>query len=152
MKIKADALSLGGYRLPTDGEWEYACRAGAETSRYYGASMDLLGQYAWYAANSDDHAWLCASVLPNDLGLFDMLGNTFEWCQEVGTVYQPDARGRVTEPKAVRDAFVDDTNPRTLRGGGFSDRAPSVRSAARHRDAPAVHTNTFGFRPARTLP
>ena len=90
MKIKPDALRLGGYRLPTEAEWEYACRAGAGTSRYYGASVDLLGRYAWYNATSQDHAWPCGSLLPNELGLFDMLGNTYEWCQDVAQIYQPD--------------------------------------------------------------
>ena len=79
MTIPADVLERTGYRLPTEAEWEYACRAGAVTSRYYGASTDLLGAYAWYQANSKDHAWACGSLLPNDLGLFDMLGNQFEW-------------------------------------------------------------------------
>ena len=82
MTIPADALKRTGYRLPTEAEWEYACRAGAITSRYYGLSIDLLEQYARYQANSQDHAWPCGSLLPNDLGLFDMLGNVYEWCQD----------------------------------------------------------------------
>ena len=72
-------LAATGYRLPTEAEWEYACRSGTITSRYYGDSTDLLDKYAWYQANSQDHAWPCGSLLPNDLGLFDMLGNVFEW-------------------------------------------------------------------------
>jgi formylglycine-generating enzyme required for sulfatase activity len=150
MRIKPDALSLGGYRLPTEGEWEYACRAGARTSRCYGASVDLLGQYAWYVDNSEDHAWSCGSLLPNDLGLFDMLGNTFEWGQEVPTLYRPDDRGRVTESKSVRDALVNDNNPRILRGGAFYYPPASVRSANRGRNAPANRNYYFGFRPSRT--
>ena len=82
MTIPADVLERTGYRLPTEAEWEYACRAGAVTSRYYGHSIDLLDAYAWYQANSKEHAWTCGSLLPNDLGLFDMLGNVFEWCQD----------------------------------------------------------------------
>ena len=82
MKIVPDALERPGYRLPTEAEWEYACRAGAVTSRYYGRSVELLGKYAWYLQNSQDRAWPCGQLLPNELGLFDMLGNVYEWCQE----------------------------------------------------------------------
>ena len=82
MTIPADVLKRTGYRLPTEAEWEYACRAGTVTSRYYGVSVELLGKYAWYQANSQDHAWPGGSLLPNDLGLFDMLGNVFEWVQD----------------------------------------------------------------------
>ena len=84
MRIKADALKLKGYRIPTEAEWEYACRAGATTSRYYGSSKGLLDHYAWYLANSGDPnlPQACARTLPNDLGLFDTLGNVYEWCQD----------------------------------------------------------------------
>ena len=82
MKIRADALQRTGYRLPTEAEWEYACRAGAMTSRYYGLSEELLGQYAWYLANTQGSRLAVRHLFPNDLGLFDMLGNVYEWCHD----------------------------------------------------------------------
>src|SRR5271157_3406566 len=82
MTIPADVLKRTGYRLPTEAEWEYACRSGTITSRYYGVSTDLLDKYARYQANSKEHAWTCGSLFSNDLGLFDMLGNVLEWVQD----------------------------------------------------------------------
>ena len=87
MKVVPDFLERSGYRLPTEAEWEYACRAGVVTSRYYGTSVELLGQYAWYVENSRNRAWPCGQVKPNDLGLFDMLGNCMNgaWTQKPPT-------------------------------------------------------------------
>jgi eukaryotic-like serine/threonine-protein kinase len=143
MTIPADALRRKGYRLPTEAEWEYACRAGAITSRSYGLSINLLEAYARYQANGKDHAWLCGSLQPNDLGLFDMLGNVFEWCQDRSGRNQPIR----AEPSI--DDVIDDA-PRLLRGGSFSNPPTFARSAFRNGDAPATGYTNFGFRPART--
>lgn len=143
MTIPANALERKGYRLPTEAEWEFACRAGALTSRYYGLSVELLGKYAWYLANSKERAWPCGLAVPNDLGLFDMLGNVYEWCQERRTSYQP---GRA---ESSNDNIMDEA-PRLLRGGTFADRPAVVRSAIRFRNAPTYRNVDYGFRLART--
>ena len=75
-------MSLTGYRLPTEAEMEYATRAGAMTSRYFGETEDLLPKYAWYTKNSQEKTWPVGSLKPNDLGLFDVQGNVYTWCQE----------------------------------------------------------------------
>ena len=149
MKIKAEALRLEGYRLPTEAEWEYACRAGAGTSRPYGASEELLGRYAWYNVTSHDRAWRCGSLQPNDLGLFDMLGNLYEWCQDVYRFYQPDWSGKQNYDIDVF-LVLDNESARILRGGSFNSRPAIVRSANRNTNAPAYSFAHNGFRLART--
>jgi formylglycine-generating enzyme required for sulfatase activity len=144
MAIPADMLKRTGYRLPTDAEWEYACRAGSLTSRYYGFSLDLLGTYAWYAANSQDRARRYGLTKPNDLGLFDMLGNAYEWCQnrQEGNEHSPN--------ESIDVEIIDMAIHRLLRGGTFNYRPASVRSALRDWYAPADRSANFGFRPSRT--
>jgi serine/threonine protein kinase/formylglycine-generating enzyme required for sulfatase activity len=151
MQIKAGALAPGGYRLPTEAEWEYVCRAGARTSRYYGNSEEVLASYAWYVANSGDHAHRCGTLLPNDLGLFDMLGNLFEWCQGRADDYRPDGSGAIVDELHEAEAIPGDKS-RLIRGGSFIDRARDSRSAHRDREAPGNRYMTYGFRVARTLP
>jgi formylglycine-generating enzyme required for sulfatase activity len=150
MTIASDSLRRTGYRLPTEAEWEWACRAGASTSRYYGFSTALLGSYAWYAKNIGDppHPQRCGQLLPNDLGLFDMLGNVSEWCQES---YNPYELG------AVNGASGDiaegpDSPPRVHRGGGFDNRPGFARSADRTMGRLTDLSGDVGFRPARTMP
>jgi eukaryotic-like serine/threonine-protein kinase len=76
-KLAEKYLSHTGYRLPTEAEMEYATRAGAVTSRYFGETEELLPRYAWYVTNSQDRTWPVGSKKPNDLGLFDMHGNVW---------------------------------------------------------------------------
>jgi formylglycine-generating enzyme required for sulfatase activity len=151
MSIPADVLQRRGYRLPTEAEWEYACRAGALTSRYYGNSISLLDAYAWYQANSKDRAWSCGSLLPNDLGLFDMLGNDFEWAQDSLTGKTPSSR-RISSDSRTISEHVTDKMPRLVRGGSFIDRPAYVRSAYRGSFVPVCEFRNYGFRPCRTYP
>jgi eukaryotic-like serine/threonine-protein kinase len=149
--MKKNALELDGYRLPTVAEWTYSCRAGTRTSRYYGSSKELLGNYAWFSSNAEEHSHPCGELLPNDLGLFDMLGNVSEWCNDKSI--------NVIDENALRyydnlseEMVVVPSDKMTLRGGSFTN-AFGVSSAG-HLDYPASGSrySTAGFRVARTLP
>ena len=149
--MPADYLTRTGYRLPTEAEWESGCRAGAATSRPYGVAEELLGDYAWYADNSHGRARPVGSKKPNDFGLFDMLGNAWEWCQDAYAPYPPDRDGPpyVDREDKKRITALD---RRVLRGGTFASPAEAVRSAARFGFPPQIRLPLAGLRVARTLP
>ena len=149
-KLKAGYLSLTGYRLSTEAEWEFACRAGATTARYYGESEELLGKYGWYLANAQDRSWPVGSKKPNDLGFFDMHGNVACWCQDNFQEYPAASDDKVFEDKEG-ELEIAPTIARVLRGGSFINLARYVRSADRVRNFPLTRSINFGFRLARTL-
>jgi formylglycine-generating enzyme required for sulfatase activity len=149
VKLRANYLSLTGYRLPTEAEMEYATRAGAVTSRYFGETDELLPRYAWYFKNSQERTWPVGSLKPNDLGLFDAQGNVFTWCQES---YQPYPKDAEVSEDGEDELMVISTRSRVLRGGSFGRQASEVRSAVRYFHVPALRNYGVGFRPARTLP
>jgi serine/threonine protein kinase/formylglycine-generating enzyme required for sulfatase activity len=138
----ANYLARTGYRLPTEAEWEYACRAGAETSRFYGASEDLLNQYAWSTRNGEGRAKPVGQLKPNDFGLFDMLGNAAEWTDK-----------KLLEGiKEVEPLVVFNGDYLVYRGGSVSNAPPYLRSAQRFRNR-CVESDVFlGFRVVRTCP
>jgi formylglycine-generating enzyme required for sulfatase activity len=154
MKPFPDYLKRTGYRLATEAEWEYACRYGAESSRYYGSSEELLPRYAWYLDNSRDRVrktrsrtWPVGQKRPNDLGLFDMHGNLFTWLQDVSDAY-PDETLNIDKEDL---SPIEDDQSRVLRGGSFDDRPVYVRSAFRHYLRPeSRNLNFVGLRVART--
>ena len=150
-RFPPNVLERTGYRLPTEAEWEFGCRAGATTSRYYGSSTVLLGAYARYQANSNDHAWRCGGLLPNDLGVFDILGNVYEWCHDSELPFGSRSSTKETPLSSanVQD-YVHEKIPRVLRGGGFHVQPADVRAAGRYWDAPTFRNPHVGFRPART--
>ena len=147
----SDVLLRTGYRLPTEAEWEYACRSGTITSRHYGASTDLLALYARYLPNSDDHAWACGGLLPNDLGLFDMLGNEVEWVHDGSNVTRPGRHGCYSDNVIVNE-HISSQFPRLLRGGSHNNQSVVVRAAVRIWQVPSLRDALIGFRPARTYP
>lgn len=122
------AASADGYRLPTEAEWEHACRAGTTGPRY-----GQLDEVAWYQGNSNGQIHPVGSKQPNAWGLYDMLGNVWNWCWD------------------VYDAEVYDTY-RVLRGGGWADEHWSCRASVRRRSHPTFRIDDVGFRIARSAP
>jgi formylglycine-generating enzyme required for sulfatase activity/protein-S-isoprenylcysteine O-methyltransferase Ste14 len=149
VKLKEHYLSLIGYRLPTETEWEYACRAGATTSRCYAETAELQTQYGWNWDNTPEQTQPVGTLKPNDWGFFDMQGNVASWCQERHKPY-PAEQG--TQIDDIEDAVdIISTDYRVLRGGSFLYAAVTVRSADRMRVLPSYWSYTVGFRPARTI-
>jgi serine/threonine protein kinase/formylglycine-generating enzyme required for sulfatase activity len=144
MKIAGGFHRLRGYRLPTEAEWEYACRGLATTSRCYGEANELLRKYAWYAESAGDEPAPVAQLLPNAFGLFDVHGNAAEWCQDAFHPYPYLAGGRVEESVWTRDY-------RMVRGGHIFSTARWIRSARRFTERPnSIYAG--GFRVARSRP
>jgi formylglycine-generating enzyme required for sulfatase activity len=128
-----------GYRLPTEAEWEYACRAGTTTPYYTGSSVDSAG---WYGNNSDGKTHPVGQKQPNAWGLYDMHGNVWEWCWDWYGEYP---RGAQTDPTGAGSGSL-----RVPRGGSWGGYARDLRSAYRFRFLPAYRFDGLGFRLARS--
>jgi formylglycine-generating enzyme required for sulfatase activity len=154
-----DVTARNGYRLPTEAEWEFICRAGTTTSRFFGTSDELLPRYAWTWLNSSNRTHPVASLLPNPLGLFDTLGNAWEWCQEgtpekaiVHTPPYPRGTGADPAPDLPPGELVKhDETRRVLRGGAYPYSPSDARSAKRYDQKASNDEPTFGLRVVRTL-
>ncbi|AJQ97785.1 formylglycine-generating enzyme family protein [Gynuella sunshinyii] len=116
-----------GYRLPTDGEWEYACRANSSAAQY-----GPVENIAWYADNSDQSTHPVGQKAANEFGLHDMLGNVWEWRWDV---YDPEVYGSY----------------RIFRGGGWADESRGCLASNRRRSHPTYTIDDLGFRVARNL-
>ncbi len=149
--FNAMRLISGEFRLPTEAEWEYACRAGTTTRFYWGDSdsESVMKQYCWYEKNADDGYWTSPHAdeegtqpvglkLPNAWGLYDMSGNVWEWCQDW---YGDYPLGAVVDPIGQESGSY-----RVLRGGSWLSDAGYCRSAYRVWDWPDDADNYIGFR------
>jgi len=122
------AMTGNFYRLPTEAEWEYACRAGSSTLYSFGDDLSKLIDYAWFSGNSNDKTQKVKQLKPNQWGLYDMHGNVAEW-----TLDQYDVNGYTAGAKNVKDPLVlgEKTYPKSVRGGSWRDDPISLRSASR---------------------
>ncbi len=137
------------YRLPTEAEWEYACRAGSVGRWCFGDDESSLEQYAWYTKNSGDSAHPVGRKKPNAWGLYDMHGNVLEWCEDW---YGNDYYRQFADKVAVDPAGPLGGSTRVLRGGSWWDGASYCRSACRFRgDRGPLRFDHLGFRLARTV-
>ena len=151
MRLKANYLDLGGYRLPTEAEWGIRLERRPSPAAIMGRVRIFLGNYAWYTKNSQDRWMLPAgSLKPNDWGFFDMLGNAMEWTQGAPFYYVGGTR-KVPRMDQGETEDIKDRQLRVLRGGSFIYHAMDVRSASRNRNQPSNQNIVVGFRPARTF-
>jgi formylglycine-generating enzyme required for sulfatase activity len=126
------------YRLPTEAEWEYACRAGSKTAYSFDDEEGLLPEYGWFNRNSSDRTHTVGLLEPNAWGLYDMHGNVWEWCSDRFGEYP---KGAVCDPTGPKVGSY-----RVNRGGSWNDVAAFCRSALRDGNDPSYRSHNRGFR------
>jgi formylglycine-generating enzyme required for sulfatase activity len=137
------------YRLPTEAEWEYACRAGTTGLFSFGEDASRLGDHAWIAANSGGRPHPVGQKAPNAWGLRDLYGNVWEWCADgYADDYGRSPVDASSPDRPLRDPQGSaDSTLRVIRGGGYASEIPArLRSAARNFDPPSVGDADTGFR------
>lgn len=154
---KLSELEDATYRLPTEAEWEYACRAGTTTGFSFGDDGKQLGDFAWFDQNAykagEQYAHSVAQKLPNPWSLYDMHGNVWEWCSDFHGSYREQLKAN------KGDVLVDPAGPsrgrqHVWRGGGFAENAVNLRCASRGSYGRTDYRPEFmcGFRVVREVP
>ncbi len=132
-------FEANGYRLPTEAEWEYACRAGSTSPFSFGDDERQLGAHAWYEANASSQTQPVKQKTPNPWGLYDMHGNVWEWCQDL---YSDTFYGAAATENPCN---TSDGEQRVLRGGGWESPPEFCRSSARYSEDPGLADVCFGY-------
>jgi formylglycine-generating enzyme required for sulfatase activity len=154
VQLKVGYLERRGYRLPTEGEWEHACRAGTVTPRYYGWTDAVLGEYEWCHLQLGfvpGTAQPVGRLMPNPLGMFDMLGNVAEWTTDDVNKTNVERDGLVHESE--QPILFSGMSRCVVRGGARNTVPGFVYSSSRNGGSAGGGGNHYnGFRIARTLP
>lgn len=135
---KLNSLTGQNFRLPTEAEWEFACRGGNNSRGYKYSGSNYIDNVAWYDGNSGDKTHPVATKSPNELGIYDMSGNVWEWCADW---YGDYSSGRQTNPKGTYGG-----SDRVFRGGGWHGRAGCCRSSYRLGYCPTFRIYSLGLR------
>ena len=132
-------FDTNGYRLPTEAEWEYACRAGTKTAYFFGNNPSKLANYAWFDRNSGGHTRPVGQKRPNPWGLYDMCGNVWQWCNDFYKVdyYQESTKENPRGPK--------DGESKVVRGGAWRFSDQNCRSGYRYNENPGYADVCFGY-------
>lgn len=150
MTLAEDYLQRTGYRMPTEAEWEYVCRAGTATPRFFGYCTELMPQFVWFRDNSREKALIVSGTLkPNGFGMFDAFGNVIEWCVDPYEGRPGPQTERV--PDRERGLTVDADAWRIMRGGHLYADANNIRASDLWTFRPLVADGHYGLRLARTI-
>ncbi len=135
---KLNTATGKNFRLPTEAEWEFAARGGNKSNNYQYSGSNNIGEVAWYNGNSGETTHDVASMQPNELGLYDMSGNVWEWCYDWYVDYSSSAQ---TNPIGANSGSF-----RMFRGGGWDSSVRLCRSSYRNYDSPDERGGILGLR------
>lgn len=139
--LRLNKMTGKNYRLPTEAEWEYAARGGAHSQHYRYSGSDTLSNVAWWRQNSKRRPHVVGTRQPNELGIYDMSGNVYEWCHDGYEFYETNLAGDIQDPRGN-----DFSTLKVYRGGCNTSFSDKCRVASRNAEAPFYVMHFIGFR------